>query len=416
MHRLPTISFERPIPEPDELEESGLSSDDASTLQDRMKLGTAWLCATLVGIVALVYSTISQFSRPATMVGLIGLLMAYAAYGYSLRKKNTLQFADSLYYMGFLWALFALIATFVVWPAPKLTADAVLTTFGYALVTTFSGMLLRLLVVQFRDTLPDRLVHAEETLDRRVAALTQQLNDATMEIRSFRDRAGSELGGALQDLVRSLEDVRETITEQHRTMTTMMSAGFESSLKDILGRLAAIQIPQEILTTEVSKLIAALGKRGEDVEVAVQKLVKSVMQATETVTRFGDSLYGSEAAKRIGVAVNDLSRTIKDRAEEFVKMTTALETSRTELDSQLNSLQSLRSAFAKVSTQLSTLEIELRDLSSNSLRADVRNGLLDVQKAIQSSLDASKAIESTMRGVMFFLKERVTEEHAFDGK
>ena len=40
----------------------------------------------------------------------------------------------------------------------------------------------------------------------------------------------------------------------------------------------------------------------------------------------------------------------------------------------------------------------------------------DVQKAIQSSLDASKAIESTMRGVMFFLKERVTEEHAFDGK
>ena len=114
--------------------------------------------------------------------------------------------------------------------------------------------------------------------------------------------------------------------------------------------------------------------------------------------------------------MNDLSSTIKDRAEEFVKMTTALETSRTELDSQLNSLQSLRSAFAKVSTQLSTLEIELRDLSANSLRADVRNGLLDVQKAIQSSLDASKAIESTMRGVMFFLKERVTEEHAFDGK
>lgn len=415
MQRLTTISFERPMPEADELEDSGLSSDPSS-LQDRIKLGTAWLCATATGIVALVYSTVSQFSQTFTMVGLIGLLIAYAAYGYSLRKKNTIRFADSLYYMGFLWALFALIATFLVWPAPKLTADAVLTTFGYALVATFSGMLLRLLVVQFEYTLPDRLVHAQETIDRRVAALTQQISEATMEVASFRERAASELGGTLRDLVRSLADVRETIIDQHRTMTTTMGAGFESSLKDILGRLAAIQIPQEILTTEVAKLIAALGKRGEDVEEAVQTLEKSLMQAAETVTRFGNSLDGSEAAKRIGVAVSDLSSTIKDRTNEFVTMTTTLENSRTELDSQLNSLQSLRSAFAKVSTQLSTLETELRDLSSNSLRADVRNGVLNVQKAIQSSLEASKAIESTMRGVMFFLKERVTEEHSFDGK
>jgi hypothetical protein len=415
MSQLPTRPFERPMPDPDDLEESGLYSDHPA-LQDHIKLGTAWLCVTVMGIGALVYSTISQFPRTYTMLGLIGLLLAYTAYGYSLRKKNTLQFADSLYYTGFLWALFALIETFLVWPAPKLTADAVLTTFGYALVTTFSGMLLRLLVVQFQVTLPDRLVHAQETIDRRVAALTQQLDEATMEITSFRDRAASDLGGTLQDLVRSLADIRETITEQQRTMTTMMSAGFESSLKDILGRLAAIQIPQEILTTEVAKLIAALGKRGEDVEEAVQKLVKNLMQTSDTVTRFGDSLYGSEAAKRIGVAVNDLSSTIKDRTEEFFKMTTTLEASRTELETQLNSLQSLRSAFAKVSIQLSTLETELKDLSSNALSADVRSGLLDVQKAIQSSLDASRAIESAMRGVMFFLKERVTEEHSFDGK
>jgi septal ring factor EnvC (AmiA/AmiB activator) len=415
MPRLPTRAFERPMSDPDDLEESGLYSDHPA-LQDQIKLGTAWLCVTVTGIGALVYATITQSSRTYTMLGLIGLLLVYAAYGLSLKKKNTLQFADSLYYMGFLWALFALIESFLVWPAPKLTTDAVLTTFGYALVTTFSGMLLRLLVVQFQVTLPDRLVHAQETIDRRVAALTQELNEATMEITSFRDRATSDLGGTLQDLVRSLADVRETIIEQQRTMTTTMSAGFESSLKDILGRLAAIQIPQEILTTEVAKLIAALGQRGEDVEEAVQKLVKSLMQTTDTVTRFGDSLYGSEAAKRIGVAVNDLSSTIKERTEEFVKMTTALEASRTELDSQLKSLQSLRSEFAKVSTQLSTLETELKDLPSNALSADVRSGLLDVQKSIQSSLDASKAIESTMRGVMFFLKERVTEEHSFDGK
>jgi hypothetical protein len=349
------------------------------------------------------------------MLGLVVLLVVYAAYGSSLRKKNTAKFADSLYYMGFLWALFALIATFVVWPAPKLTADAVLTTFGYALVTTFCGMLLRLLVIQFHATLPDRIVHAQEAIDRRVAALNQQLDEATMEVTSFKDRASSDLVAMHHDLMQSLVDVRERISEEYRTMTTTMSAGFESSLKDMLSRFAAIQIPQDILTTEVAKVVATLEKRGVEVEEAVQRLEKSLTQAAETVTLFADSLYGSEAARRVEVAVNALSSMIKERTDEFLKMNTALEASRTELESQLHSLQSLRSAFAMVSTQLSTLETELRDMSVNSISADVRNGLTNVQKAIHSSLDASKAIESTMRGVMFFLKEKVTEERSSNG-
>jgi hypothetical protein len=72
--------------------------------------------------------------------------------------------------------------------------------------------------------------------------------------------------------------------------------------------------------------------------------------------------------------------------------------------------------LADVSTQLSTLEAELKDVSSHALSADVRAGLLNVHKAIQSSVDASKAIDTAMRGVRSFLKDRGTEEQAIDGK
>ena len=411
MPRLSPIAFDRPMPVPEDLEEGGLPSDD-SALQSHIKLGTAWLCATLAGASALAYSSFSQFSPTATILVLVVLLVAYAGYGYVLPKKHTIQFADSLYYMGFLWALFALLAAFVIWPTPKLTTDAVLTTFGYALVTTFCGMLLRLVMIQFQDAHPDRLVHAQETIDRRVAALIQQIDEATMEFTSFRDRAASDLGAMHHDLMRSLVDVRERTSEEYQKMTAIMSAGFESSLKDVLVRLAAIQFPQEILSAEVAKLVAALGKQGEDFEKAAHRLEKSLMQAAETVTSFGDALDGSEAAKQVGVAINELSSKIKERTEEFVEMTTALEKSRTELDNQLNSLQSLGSAASMISTQLSGFEAELRDLSSASMSAEVKNGLMNVQKAIRSSLEAGKAIESTMRDVLLFMRERVTEEHS----
>ena len=410
MSRLSPIPFERPMAVSDDLEESALSSDDST--QDHKKLGTAWLCAALAGIFALAYSSISQVPPAATMLVLIVLLIAYAGYGYTLTNKSTVQFADSLYYMGFLWALFALLATFVLWPAPKLTADAVLTTFGYALVTTFCGMLLRLVVIQFQDTHPDRLVHAQETIDRRVAALVQEINEATMEITSFRDRVASDLGAMHHDLMQCLVDVREKISEEYQKITAMMNAGFESVLKDVLGQLSAIQFPQEIITAEVDKLVGALGKQGEDFERAAHRLEKSLMQTAETVTSFGDALSESEGAKHVVVAVNDLSGKIKDRTQQFVEMTTVLERSRTELDSQFNSLQSLRASVSRASMQLSTFETELRDLSSASMSTEVRDGLMNMQKTIRSSLEATTTIESTMRDVLFFMRERVSKEHS----
>ncbi|HEY6084782.1 MAG TPA: hypothetical protein VIU63_05265, partial [Nitrospira sp.] len=104
MKRLSTISFEESTPQPDGLEENGLSSAQR-TLQGTVKLGIAWLCATLMGVLGLMYSAASQSSPTWTILVLIGLLVGYAGYGYSIKKKNVVQFADSFYYMGFLWAL-----------------------------------------------------------------------------------------------------------------------------------------------------------------------------------------------------------------------------------------------------------------------------------------------------------------------
>src|SRR5262249_51624090 len=146
-----------------------------------------------------------------------------------------------------------------------------------------------------------------------------------------------------------LADVRDTIIEQHRTTAKAVSENLESSLQEILGRVSAIQFPQDMLTAEVTKLVAALGKQGEGFKIAAHRLETSLMQAAQTATAFGESLHGSVASKQVGVAIHELSRKIKDRTEQFVEMTGSLEKSRSELEGQLGSLQSLRSAVSTVS-------------------------------------------------------------------
>ena len=96
-------------------------------------------------------------------------------------------------------------------------------------------------------------------------------------------------------------------------MTSTMSAGLESSLKEMLERLAAIQTPQEMLTTEVTTLMAALGKREKEVEQAVQQCKKSLSTSGrygDRIRRFVVRVRGREANRS---AVNDLSKTIHER-------------------------------------------------------------------------------------------------------
>lgn len=410
MPRLSPLSYERPVPVPVDFEDRELSNDD-SALQSRMKLGIAWVCATVAGLLVLAYASVAQWSAPPTMIMLAVLLVTYASSGYFIPKKNITQFADSLYYMGFLWALFSLMAAFVIWPAPKLTTDAVLATFGSALAATFCGLLLRMVIIQFQDTLPDE-VHSHDTIDRGVADLAQQINEATMEMSAFRDRAAGDLGRALYDLVHSLAEVREKMIEQHLKMAKSMSEGFEASLREILGRLSAIHLPQEMLTAEVTKLAAALKTQEEHFTKASQRLEANLGGAADTVTAFVESLCGSDMSTQVGAAIKELSGKIKARTEQFGEMTTALEKSRVELNGQLDGLHSLRSAVSMVSTRLATFQNELNDVSSASMSAELRNGLRNVQTAIGSSLEASKAIESTMRDVLLFMKERLTEEHS----
>ena len=161
MHRLPTISFKRPIPEPDELEESGLSkrrrvhaAGSYETWNSLVVCDTGRYCrARLLNDFA-IFPTCYHGGSDWAPHGLCSLWV------FPQKEEHPPICRLALLY-GFSLGTLCLDCDLRGLRAPKLTADAVLTTFGYALVTTFSGMLLRLLVVQFRDTLPDRLVHAE---------------------------------------------------------------------------------------------------------------------------------------------------------------------------------------------------------------------------------------------------------------
>src|SRR5947208_5230201 len=106
-------------------------------------LATAWVIAVTGG--ALTISASSGLQLRRLLLPLI-VMFGYLWYGLLQRNRNTAKLADSLYFMGFLWTLYALIDS-LIRQGSQITSDTVFIAFGYALVTTGMGMFLRLALI-----------------------------------------------------------------------------------------------------------------------------------------------------------------------------------------------------------------------------------------------------------------------------
>src|SRR6266850_3621449 len=96
-------------------------------------LSFAWVLTFALGSL---FITRGDPTQPRRIVAPVVLLFIYALLGTLEKKKNPLKFADSLYFLGFLWTLVALINAIL---PGSLDLSLTLKAFGYALLTTAAG-------------------------------------------------------------------------------------------------------------------------------------------------------------------------------------------------------------------------------------------------------------------------------------
>ncbi len=134
-------------------------------------------------------------AREVTVTRLLAPLVvmaAYLAYGLSQGRRNTPKLADSIYFLGFLWTLWALIYTIIA-RGGQLHAHDVFLVFGYALVTTGAGIFCRLALIQFHIALSDQETTAREDIEGAVTRFVSTLSEGDERLRASQDEIMSTL-------------------------------------------------------------------------------------------------------------------------------------------------------------------------------------------------------------------------------
>ena len=204
------------------------------------------------------------------------------------RAESRQRFADNLYFLGFIFTMGSLIATFL----PAAVADAleinprdIYSAFGTALISTALGLIFRVVVMQTAPSDDESALQIEEDLTR----LTARLAD---EARAIGD---------------TLAAARQGLAAQHE-------ATVGAVLDGIAPRLAALVAAFGKATLEATTI---LGKQAETTRQQADRLQQKVEARTTDITEAAQLLAGAReqvggTLERLTVPVADLTRQLAD--------------------------------------------------------------------------------------------------------
>lgn len=366
--------------------------------------GYGWVIAAITG--AIVISTFRNSADGVRLIAPCLVMLVYFGWGWQQDSRNKEKLADSLYFLGFIWTLYALIDALISGAGQAKDAAALFTTFGYALVTTGLGMFLRMVVIQLAYSAPEQIedtrdavakgleqfrVNLQEAQNALVASRNQftktseawvavskdvstAMRNASMETSEGARAAVERVVSGLQEVTAAVESCGESskmasravssvakrvtasgekLTETFDQSTSLVAAGLTTAA----NRLAQIPIPENLVANRLNGFVEEM--------VAPSKALLTTMN--------GMSMSAALAQQRVSTAAAATSQGMAGVAENLERLSASVKV----IEQSIDKLSSSLSAIAAQSDGLSR---------STGQLVDAQTALATRMQAAQSTL------------------------------
>ncbi len=355
------------------------------------------------------------------------IMLGYFVYGITLRNRNTQQFADSMYFMGFLWTLWALFTGTVLRGEAgiALTPAELGTVFGYALITTAAGMFIRVALLQSQHLLTDQMLEGREDFERRLNALMAALEQATQSVQKSGTVLSDAVAKTATDMVVAtdaaigvLSDGTEGATRVFTERTRASLGALESAVGDLAPAMEPLsgalkEIASEMgagsraLKRSLGELAAGLESGANRLEEIAPRLTQSFETASASVGHFVTSLESAPAR------LEELRLTTVKCCEGFSDLTVRLNQLATEVQTSPATFEGLRLTAAQCADGFSELRGHLDRLAhyasateADAVAEDLRK-LAEVRAAISEAGTAASLLQRCVLEVVDLVRREL---------
>ena len=279
----------------------------------------------ILGVILIILATI--FAQENTLIVLLVSIIPMIIYGiyvYSKRKEpNVNTIADSAYFLGFLFTITSIsLALYFLTPNENdLTKQftRIIQIFGFALITTIIGLLIKVCVVNLKPDLDDLSENIMENLHESVSLfddelvnaierfqeIDQQLSDRYTDftnkvIRMEKDTLEKTSGHLDHIITNSGQELEKFINESGQSLTTSMeessktlTAILTKVVKDIEEGGKALDVPSDLFTDKLSEPLSNMKNQINEFNNELSEVIKSqraIASNTEKVSKIVTNL------------------------------------------------------------------------------------------------------------------------------
>lgn len=255
----------------------------------------------LIGTAAL---TLGDFNPLTTMAPPLFAMVFYFLW---FRDKSKLQsqveqFADSFYYLGFLFTLGALALSLIPWAldSTEVTPESVISKLGIALLTTIIGLSGRVYLTQFLVSEEQAVADIQKRLREGARSLASELDLIVENFQSVREKATEQLESMVADAGEQLKESFKLLADDVGTT----SERFTSEFAELAENIGAVGNG----VTQLNKHVAGLSKTVNGVNEQLTSVEAGADQYSKSVTTFEKSTRAAaETADELKMRLVDVA-------------------------------------------------------------------------------------------------------------
>ncbi len=341
------------------------------------------------------------------------VMVLYIALGHLKREHGVSdeKFADSCYYLGFLFTIASIILC--LFDVPKMADGAglfeIAVRFGAAMISTLLGMAVRVYLVSFTKDTEGAMKAVEASLIDASRGFTLQLNDTTQQLKALEfqiiDAAKSSVASVqmqMEALARGFSDSFSQFYDQLTEDTRASMTEALSSIQIASGRLAAV----------MDKYAEGLQVHLGEVKSSVDAFVDGIEQRLET-TSFPDDVLVRELreplrqlkedAASLGAGVKQVVTQVERSGEELDGILAAIGGKAGSVDSAVEALVAMSDEQRK--TQLGIAQ-------NTDVLSRIAARLEDLQAVLQVASDSTNQSHENVAGLAARLGDIFAEGEA----
>ncbi|WP_409312498.1 hypothetical protein [Pseudomonas putida] len=286
------------------------------------------------------------------------------------------KFADSCYYLGFIFTIASIIASLFDLHNIGTGLGDVAARFGAAMISTCLGVIVRVVLVSFRQSSEDALKNVEDSVLSASRRLTDEFSRSFDQLVVFR----GEVIEASRIAVTGVKDQIDSMAELHRQQTeTFFSELTEHNKATILSLIQDISNASMGLSRVLDKYQIQAGVTTSSIDKALQQFIKTLTDRLAAV-EFPQDIFSSRLADpiaKLNGSTVEASNSVK-QVSENVK----------------NAAKSVSTTVEKINTKAETLSEVLSN--AQALSAEQQELLFAMKRQQQAVIDQLKTYQDEM--------------------